>query len=212
MKRILIASAALLLLGACDQQQPSRTQAVAAPLQRNFTVYFDTDKSALTAESQSTVAQAANAFKAGGGRAVAVSGHTDTTGTPDYNLQLSRARAASVGDALRRNGVPGDAIAALGYGEENLPVATAQNVPERRNRSVDIAISDRAVASLMSDTEYCRELSRVYRRYRPNQIDENAAAAMAKCETADAASAIPVLERSLTDMRINLPPRMPPRA
>jgi SAM-dependent methyltransferase len=109
MKRFLIASAALLLLGACDQQQPSRTQAVAAPLQRNFTVYFDTDKSALTAESQSTVAQAANAFKAGGGRAVAVSGHTDTTGTPDYNLQLSRARAASVGDALRRNGVPGDA-------------------------------------------------------------------------------------------------------
>jgi hypothetical protein len=206
LKRIMIASAGLLLLGACDQPSPS--QAVSAPPQRNFTVYFDTDKSALSGESSATIAQAASAFKAGG-RSVAVTGHTDTTGAADYNLNLSRQRAASVSDALQRNGVPGNAIAALGYGEQNLPVPTAQNVAERRNRSVDIVISDRTAASLMSDSDYCKALSATYRRYRSTQLDEAAAAAMGKCETADAARAIPVLEKSLTDMRVPLPARVP---
>ena len=177
----------------------------------NYAVYFDTGQATLSAESSATIAQAANAFKAGG-RAVAVSGHTDTTGPADYNLQLSRQRAAAVSDALQRNGVPGTAIAALGYGEEQLPVPTAQNVSERRNRSVDIAISERTAAALMSDSDYCKALSRTYRRYRPNQIDERSAEAMSRCETVDAASAIPVLERALTDMKIPLPSRALPRA
>ncbi|MBS0525060.1 MAG: OmpA family protein [Proteobacteria bacterium] len=203
LRQILVASAAALLLAAC-QQQP---QAVTAPMAKNYTVYFDTDKATLSPESVATIATAANSFKASGARAVAVSGHTDTTGTAAYNLDLSKRRAASVSAELQRNGVPAGAIAALGYGETNLPVPTAANVAERRNRSVDIAISEREAASLMSDTQYCKALSSTYRRYRPNQIDETAAAAMARCETADAASAIPVLEQSLTSMKIPLPAR-----
>ena len=87
---------------------------------------------------------------------MAVSGHTDTTGSPDFNLQLSQQRAAAVQAELQRDGVPGPAIAALGYGEQDLPVKTAQDVPEQRNRSVDIAISERTPEALMSDTQYCR--------------------------------------------------------
>jgi len=196
-----LASAGLLLLTACQQQQ-----AATAPAQKNYTVYFDTNSAALSGEASATVGQVAAAFKAGG-RSVAVTGHTDTTGAADYNLQLSQQRAAAVKDALQRNGVAGEAIAALGYGEQNLPVQTAQNVAERRNRSVDITVSERAAQALMRDTEYCKSLSATYRRYRPNQIDERAAEAMSRCETADAASAIPVLERSLNDMRIALPAR-----
>ena len=204
LKRILITSAGILLLGACQQ-----TQRVALP--QNYTVYFNTGQASLSAESSATIAQAANAFKAGG-RSVAVTGHTDTTGAADYNLQLSRQRAAAVSDELQRNGVPGSVIAALGYGEQNLPVPTAQNVAERRNRSVDIAISDRAAGVLMSDSEYCKALSATYRRYRSSNIEEDAAVAMSKCETADAASAILVLERKLNDMRVALPARPMPRA
>jgi hypothetical protein len=210
LKRVLIASAGLLMLGACQQPQQPPNQAVAAPVPREYTVYFDTGSTALSAEASAAIAQASNAYK--GGRAVAVTGHTDTTGSAAYNLQLSRQRAAVVSDALQRGGVPANAIAALGYGEQNLPVPTAQNVAERRNRSVDIVISDRTATSLLSDSEYCKALSATYRRYRPNQIDEVAAAAMSKCETVDAASAIPVLEKSLSDMRIALPARTVPRA
>ena len=207
-KKILVASAAALLLAAC-QQQP---QAVSSPpppppVQKNFTVLFATSSAALSPEGTATVAQAANNFKASGAHAVAVSGHTDTTGPAAYNLDLSKRRAAAVSAELQRNGVPAGAIAALGYGETNLPVPTAQNVAEQRNRAVDIAISQREVAMLMSDTQYCKALSATYRRYRPDQIDEASAHAMSQCETTEARTAIPVLENALTQQKIPLPAR-----
>lgn len=211
LKRMMLASAALMLLAACDQKTMAPAATAPAPAQRNYTVLFETDKATLSAESAATIATAANAFKTSGGRAVAVSGHTDTTGTPQYNLQLSQQRAAAVQAELQRDGVPGSAIAALGYGEQNLPVRTANNVPDQRNRSVDIVISDRTAEALMSDTDYCRKLSVLYRRFRTSQIDQDAAEAMSRCETADAASAIPVLEQALTNMRIRLPARTLPR-
>ena len=210
-KKILMASAAVMLLAACEQQ----TQAVSAPppppVQKNYTVLFDTNKATLSAESVSAIAQAASAFKASGARAVAVSGHTDTTGTAAYNLQLSQQRAAAVQAELQKDGVPAPSIAALGYGEQNAPVKTADNVPEQRNRSVDIAISDRDAVALLSDTDYCRKLSATYRRYRTSQIDETVAEAMSRCESTDAASAIPVIERALGEMKIPLPTRVAAR-
>lgn len=213
LKKILMASAAVMLLAACQQKpQTMSSPPPPPPMQRNYTVLFDTGKATLSAASASTIATAANSFKTSGAHAVAVSGHTDTTGSPQFNLQLSRQRAAAVQAELQRNGVPGAAIAALGYGEENLPVRTANNVPEQRNRSVDIAISERMPDALMSDTDYCRRLSATYRRYRPTQIDESAAEAMSRCETTDAASAIPVIEQALTAMKIALPTRAMPRS
>ncbi len=208
LKQILIASAAVMLLAACQQQQQaaSAPPPAPAPVQKNFTVLFATGQATLSPESTTTIAQAASAFKAGG-RAVAVSGHTDTTGSAAYNLNLSKQRAAAVSAELQRNGVPAGAIAALGYGENNLPVPTAQNVAEQRNRSVDITVSQREVAVLMSDTQYCNALSATYRRYRPNQIDQAAAEAMSKCETTEARSSIPVLEDALNAMKIPLPAR-----
>lgn len=211
LKKIMLASAVVMLLAACEQK-PMAVAVPPPPAQRNYTVLFDTGKATLSAESVSTIAKAASAFKTSGARAVAVAGHTDTTGAPQFNLQLSQQRAAAVQAELQRDGVPSPAIAALGYGEQDLPVKTAQDVPEQRNRSVDIAISERTPEALMSDTDYCRKLSVTYRRYRTNQIDERAAEAMSKCETTEAASAIPVLERALTDMKIALPARVMPRA
>ena len=55
-------------------------------------MYFDTGQSVLSPEATATVAQAAAAFKQGG-TAVGVRGHTDTVGSAEFNLQLSRQRA-----------------------------------------------------------------------------------------------------------------------
>jgi hypothetical protein len=204
---MMLASAAVVLLAGCEQKPAAVAAPPPAPVQKNYTVLFDTGKATLSPESVATIAKAASAFKTSNGRAVAVSGHTDTTGTPQFNLQLSQQRAAAVQAELQRDGVPGPAIAALGYGEQNLPVKTGNNVPDQRNRSVDIVVSERAPEALMSDTDYCRKLSALYRRYRTNQIDQAAAEAMSKCETPDAGTAIPMLERAVTDMKIALPPR-----
>ena len=201
LKKFLIASAAGLLLAACQQQAASPPPA--GPMAQAYIVYFDTGQFALSPEATATVSQAAAAYKQGG-TAVGVRGHADTVGDTEFNLQLSRQRAAVVKDALQRNGVPAAAILSGGVGEQNLPVATPDQTPERRNRSVDIAISRQA---LMSDLDYCQALSVTYRRYRPSSIDEAAARAMGICPT-DPASAIPVLEDHITTMRVPLPSRV----
>src|SRR5690349_6626692 len=75
LKKFLIASAAGLLLTACQQQPQAVSGPPAAPLPQAYTVYFNTDQSALSSEASATVAQAAAAFKQGG-TAVGVRGHT----------------------------------------------------------------------------------------------------------------------------------------
>ena len=203
LKKFLIASAAGLLLAACQQQPQVASPPPAAPLPQAYTVYFDTGQSALSPQATATVSQAAAAFKQGG-TAVGVRGHTDTVGSPEFNLQLSRQRADAVKDALQRNGVPAAAILTGGVGEQDLPVPTADQVPERRNRSVDIAISRRA---LMSDKDYCAALAKKWREYTRTDASGQAPQAIAKCEAGDYPAGITTLETILTNDRILLPSR-----
>lgn len=53
---------------------------------------------------------------------IEVSGHTDNTGSPEYNLKLSLNRAKVVADYLIKNGMDPSRIVARGYGEKQ-PVA-----------------------------------------------------------------------------------------
>jgi len=207
LNKFLIASAVGLLLSACQQQQSTQltTPPPAAPPPQVYSVYFNTGQSALSPEAEGTVSQAAAAFKQGA-TAVAVRGHTDTVGNREFNLQLSQQRAAAVKAALQRNGVPATAILTGGVGEQDLPVATADNVPERRNRSVDIAISRQA---LMSDADYCRALMALWRRTSTASPAQGPVPdAMAECTAGRPANGIPVLEKALTDSRVPLPSRV----
>jgi outer membrane protein OmpA-like peptidoglycan-associated protein len=71
-----------------------------------------------------------------------VQGHTDNVGDDDYNLRLSRARAAAVRDWLVANGVAGSRLGVNGYGKAR-PVASNDDDNGRaRNRRVEIARPD----------------------------------------------------------------------
>jgi outer membrane protein OmpA-like peptidoglycan-associated protein len=68
-----------------------------------------------------------------------VEGHTDTVGPGAMNQDLSERRAAAVRDFLvQRHGLAARRIEAAGLGEEQLLVATPDEVPEPRNRRVQI--------------------------------------------------------------------------
>ena len=202
LKKFLIASAAGLLLAACQQQPQMASPPPAAPLQQLYIVYFNTGQSDLSPDAAATVAQAAAAFKQGG--TVAVRGHTDTVGNPEANLQLSLRRSASVKDALQRNGVPAAAIRSGGLGEQDLPVPTADNVPERLNRSVHITVSGRP---LMSDQDYCAALARKWRTFSRTDASGPAPQAIAQCDAGNYDAGITTLETILTNDRIPLPSR-----
>jgi len=203
LKKFLIASAAGLLLAACQQQPQMASPPPATQLKQLYVVYFNTGQSDLSPDAQATVAQAAATFRQGG-TAVAARGHTDTVGNPEANLQLSLRRSASVKDALQRNGVPAAAIRSGGLGEQDLPVPTADNVPERLNRSVHITVSGRP---LMSDQDYCAALARKWRTFSRTDASGPAPQAIAQCDAGNYDAGITTLETILTNDRIPLPSR-----
>jgi outer membrane protein OmpA-like peptidoglycan-associated protein len=72
---------------------------------------------------------------------VNVDGYTDTLGAPDYNQNLSQQRANNVGTYLIGQGVLSQRLIVQGHGENNLKVATADNVAQPANRRVEIQLS-----------------------------------------------------------------------
>src|SRR6185312_15460564 len=93
-----------LLLAACGPSPP--VLAVSAPPQPamvqapSFMVFFDWDRSNLSAQALATIQQAAAAYKSNSGARVTAVGHTDTSGPDDYNMAPSLRRANAVKGAL----------------------------------------------------------------------------------------------------------------
>jgi hypothetical protein len=109
-----------------------------------FLVFFDWDEATLTREGTQVVAQAAEEYQRTGAARVVVTGHTDLSGSPSYNLALSERRVDAVTDELVRLGVPASTIAAVGEGESNPLVPTADGVREAENRRVEIEVAQPA--------------------------------------------------------------------
>jgi len=126
-----------LKFGAAPPPPPPPPPMVTPP---SFMVFFDWDRSNLSAQALATIKQAANAFKTKGNARITATGHTDTSGPEAYNMALSLRRANAVKDALVRDGVPAQAITVIGKGESQLLVPTGDNVREPQNRRVEIVI------------------------------------------------------------------------
>jgi len=106
----------------------------------SYMVFFDWDRSNLSAQALNTIKQAANAYKTKGNARITATGHADRSGPENYNMALSLRRANAVKDALVREGVPATAIAVIGRGESQPLVPTADGVREPQNRRVEIVI------------------------------------------------------------------------
>jgi outer membrane protein OmpA-like peptidoglycan-associated protein len=105
-------------------------------------VLFDTGKSELKAGAMGTVERVGDFLRANGAYHLIIEGHTDSTGSDDFNLQLSDRRAQAVRGALQSRGVTGDRIVARGLGE-TYPIASNDDASGRQqNRRVEIVFSD----------------------------------------------------------------------
>jgi OOP family OmpA-OmpF porin len=108
--------------------------AAPAKVPTSYLVFFDFDKSFLTADAKKIIATAAQAIKAGGSIKINVTGYTDTVGTIQYNQKLSERRADSVEQELVKDGIAAGNIAVAGKGKTDLLVPTADGVREPKNR------------------------------------------------------------------------------
>lgn len=199
-----------LLLGACESQPqavmppPSPPAMAQAP---SYLVFFDWDRSDLSAQAMATISQAAAAYKANSSARITAIGNTDTSGPTDYNMALSLRRAEAVRRALNQNGVPDTAVQPVGRGEANLLVQTADGVREPQNRRVELAsLQGQASMDVFKDPRaYCQALMDKWREYRTSNVDTPEAAAIAKCEAGDYQAGIPRLEDSLIRGNLQLP-------
>jgi outer membrane protein OmpA-like peptidoglycan-associated protein len=103
-------------------------------------VLFDIDRADLRPEAQTELVKLGDILKKYDDTNILVEGHTDATGTEEYNMELSLRRSSSVATFLAFQGVDRDRLNAVGYGELQ-PVASNETVAGRQqNRRVEIAI------------------------------------------------------------------------
>jgi hypothetical protein len=126
--------------GAADPT-PAGVEAVGAVPSRSYLVFFDFDSSHLTPEARQVVATAAADVLQGKTTRIDVTGHTDRSGSAQYNQALSVRRGETIRRELVADGVADGLIAVKGVGESDPLVATADGVREPQNRRVEIVLS-----------------------------------------------------------------------
>jgi outer membrane protein OmpA-like peptidoglycan-associated protein len=103
-------------------------------------ILFDVNKATLRPEAATNLGDLAVILQKYPDTDILVEGHTDSDGTEEYNLELSRQRAQSVANSLAAEKVNPTRFPQMGYGESQ-PVATNETAEGRQqNRRVELAI------------------------------------------------------------------------
>lgn len=101
-------------------------------------IFFDFDKYNLKPESYLELDRVVKILKDNPEFHIHIEGHTDSIGTAEYNLQLSRKRAEEVRNYLVSRGIEPERITIFGYGA-SMPVASNETEEGRAlNRRVEI--------------------------------------------------------------------------
>lgn len=104
-------------------------------------ILFDTGKSNLSVQAQKTLLDLNRVLKKYPENIIVVQGHTDSTGSLEYNNQLSVERAKAVYDFILANGLKTSAISYEGYGPK-APIADNSTAEGRaKNRRVELKIT-----------------------------------------------------------------------
>jgi outer membrane protein OmpA-like peptidoglycan-associated protein len=104
-----------------------------------YGIYFDTDKDAVKAESEPTLKEIAKLLTSNPALRLHVVGHTDNQGKPDYNLDLSRRRAAGVVKELTaKHAVDPGRLDSFGCGLYAPAASNATEDGRAKNRRVEL--------------------------------------------------------------------------
>ena len=121
-----------------DVSSTDNGQAISVNLPDGVT--FATGSSAISPTFQATLDKVAQSLRDYPDSLIDVYGFTDTVGSTASNQALSESRARAVASYLTSRGVASARIRWQGFGEQQLKVATGDNVNEPLNRRVEIKI------------------------------------------------------------------------
>ncbi len=101
---------------------------------------FALDSESLSTATQENLSKLAGTLKKYDDTDILIEGHTDSSGTDEYNSKLSERRASAVKKFLKDQGVANGRIDDIGYGE-NQPIAdNTTDEGRQKNRRVEVAI------------------------------------------------------------------------
>lgn len=108
-------------------------------------IYFDFDKATLTPKSEKIMDEIAKILKQNASNKYLITGYTDSKGSPEYNLDLSKRRAAAVVNALVDRGVPSGILKSVGVGKKISHIQpNANNDVREGDRKVTIELINNA--------------------------------------------------------------------
>ena len=113
-------------------------KALAADGRVNVQVNFATDSAQILPDSQPQIAQIAELLRQDTTLALDVNGHTDASGNPAHNRQLSQQRAASVVAALVAAGIAAERLHPAGLGDTQPLADNTSEEGRARNRRVEL--------------------------------------------------------------------------
>lgn len=117
-------------------EQPSRRSRRGEPrLIREL--YFGTNSVRLSKRNQRLLAENVRWLEANAGASITIEGHTDPSGPPEYNKDLSERRAEAVQAFLIEAGIDQSRIQVVAYGEEQAKYGSSS-----RNRRVVFAVQE----------------------------------------------------------------------
>jgi OmpA-OmpF porin, OOP family len=103
-------------------------------------LFFDVDKHDLKDRSISELNKVLRFLNDNPDVRIEISGHTDNTGTRQYNLELSQKRANAVFDFLVENGISPKRVISKGYGPDRPVMDNSTEQGKKFNRRIEFAI------------------------------------------------------------------------
>jgi len=110
-------------------------------------VLFDFGKYNLKPDAQIKLAKLSGIIQAHPGLHLAIEGHTDNIGGDEANMKLSQQRADAVRDFVVQQGLPQDAVSAVGLGKAEPVADNSTNEGRQKNRRVEIIVSGEVIGA-----------------------------------------------------------------
>jgi len=128
-----------------DGMSPFSRDLYLSPIEVGLTVrlkniYFDFDKTTLKDESFPELNKVVDFLKQNETVEIEISGHTDSKGSDDYNLNLSQGRSQAVVDYIIGQGIDDFRLRAHGYGEGKAIDTNDTDMGRANNRRVEFTV------------------------------------------------------------------------
>jgi peptidoglycan-associated lipoprotein len=109
-------------------------------------IHFDLDRADLSPEARTALAAKAEILRTVSGVSLRIDGHADERGSDEYNLALSKRRAAEAKRFLVSQGIDAARLETVGYGEEQPLDPSSTESAWAANRRADFKASGGALS------------------------------------------------------------------